>query len=538
MDIISLIAGLSAPAAYPDAVRHVEIRQTHISVICLTEDVVYKIRKPVKFPFLDFSSLPQRRFDCEREVELNQRLAPDVYLGIVPIVLRDGKIHVEGPGEIIDWAVKMRRLPDEASLEHRLDRGEIGPEMIGMLGRRLAQFHAAAASGAHIAQYGRHAVVSRNVLENLDVIPKSGGTLLEPEQLTRLAELIRLRLDKDRDLIERRAARGIPRDTHGDLRLDHVYFFPECVPPADLSVIDCIEFNDAFRYADPVADIAFLIMDLKFHGDSDLARRLADDYFTESHDEEGRQLLPLYVSYRAAVRAKVATLELAESEIPESERLAAAERARGLWRLALSELEIPSRRPCLVLVGGLQGTGKTSLARGLAEVAGFTVIRTDVVRKELARTSASPSTGAAGQGGLYASEWTERTYEECLWRAVDLLRQGQRVIVDGTFLLERHRRRFLEAARSLALSGLFLSCQADPQVIRRRLAERTGDASDADWEVYRAAVEKWEPASDLTARVTAITDCSGSTLSARLFAADVLRKAELLEPLDSDTSGA
>ncbi len=528
MDITSLIAELSKPEIYPHDVQRVELRQTHISVICLTDDVVYKIRKPVKFSFLDFSTLAQRRFDCEREVELNQRLAPDVYLGIVPIVRRNGRVSVEGPGEIIDWAVKMNRLPDSATLEHRLQRGEVGPEMIGLLGRRLAAFHAAAASGAHIAEYGRYEAISHNVLENLEVVQGNGDAVIDSEQLARLTQLIRQRLESDRELIDRRKERGVPRDTHGDLRLDHVYFFPDRLPPADLCVIDCIEFNDAFRYADPVADIAFLIMDLKYHGHPELARRLTDEYFLAAGDEEGRQLLPLYVSYRAAVRAKVATLALAESEIPEAERKAASERARGLWLLALSELEAPWRRPCLVLVGGLQGTGKTTLARGLAEVAGFTVIRTDVVRKELIEESQRSSPGRTNTVGIYAEEHIDQTYDECLRRAVELLRRGRRVIVDATFSREVQRQRFLDAARRLGMPGYFLNCQADSEIVHRRLDERSGDASDADWQVYQTSVSKWEKAGNSTARVMTLVDCGQSAEAARDFAVDVLRKADLL----------
>jgi aminoglycoside phosphotransferase family enzyme/predicted kinase len=528
MDIASLIAELSKPEIYPCHVERLELRQTHISVICLTDDVVYKIRKSVKFSFLDFSTLAQRRFDCEREVELNQRLAPDVYLGIVPIVRRDGRVYVEGPGEVIDWAVKMNRLPDSATLEQRLQRGEVGPEMIGMLGRRLAAFHAAAASSAQIAEYGRYEAITHNVLENLEAVHGSGDAVIDAEQLARLTQLVRQRLESDRELIIRRMERRVPRDTHGDLRLDHVYFFPDRDPPADLCVIDCIEFNDAFRYADPVADIAFLIMDLKYHGHPELARRLTDEYFVAAGDEEGRQLLPLYVSYRAAVRAKVATLELAETEIPEAERKAASERARGLWILALSELEVPSRRSCLVLVGGLQGTGKTTLARGLSEAAGFTVIRTDVVRKELIEKSQLASPGRSNTAGIYAEERIDQTYEECLHRAVELLRLGRRVIVDATFAREVQRQKFLEAARCLGIPAYFLNCQADPEIVHRRLDARSGDASDADWQVYQAAVDKWEKAGSSTARVMTRVDCGGSAEAARDFAADVLKNAELL----------
>jgi len=592
MELASLIAELSDPLAYSDSacpgsigkvpIEKVELRQTHISIVCLTENLVYKIRKPVRFSFLDFSSLEKRHIDCEREVELNRRLAPDVYLGVVPIIKRDGRLYVDaianvpfareesdhgnrpdkGHDEIIEWAVKMRRLPEAATLKHRLAQGEIEPGTMKIVGRRLAAFHAAAATGPEVAAFGRYAAVSHNLLENLDSGRACGNDIVDQALIRRLDELTRARLDEVRELIERRARRGVPCDTHGDLRLDHVYFFPERDPPADLCIIDCIEFNDGFRYADPVSDIAFLVMDLKFQGRSDLASELSDAYFATTGDTEGLELLPLYVSYRSAVRAKVATLEFTESEIPESNRLAALERARGHWLLALGELEVPSCRPCLVLIGGLQGTGKSTLARGLAEVGGFTVIRTDVVRKELAGIVEANETGAAStpnqrqiplaevavepdglgnptavarQVEIYSENWTTRTYDECLRRALEFLRQGRRVIVDGTFSLERHRLQFLDAARRMSVPCLILTCQAEPDVIHHRLDERTGDISDADWNVYLAAVKKWEPSGELTSQVTTAIDSGDSAQSARDSAVKVLRSAGLLEAESGET---
>lgn len=389
MELARLIAALADPAAYPRSlgVEAVEVRQTHISAVFLAGPFAYKLKKPLDLGFLDYSTLERRRYFCEQEVRLNRRLAPAVYLGVVPVTADAAGVRMEGHGEIIDWAVKMVRLPDEAMLRERLRRGELGREPLEALARRLAAFHARAEAGPAVAAYGRFEVVAGNARENFDQAAPHVGTTLSRAVFERLRSLTEAALAGLRPLIEARAARGVPRDGHGDLRLDHIYLFPDRAPPGDLVIIDCIEFNDRFRCADPMADIAFTVVDLIHHGRRDLAAAFADAYFRAAGDVEGRALLPFYTAYRTAVRGKVEGMELAEPEVPEAERSAALVRARAHWLLALSELESPSRRPCLVLIGGLPGTGKTTLARGLAGRAGFDVIRSDLVRKELAGLS-------------------------------------------------------------------------------------------------------------------------------------------------------
>ncbi len=528
MDLQALLTGLSDPAAYSHSVKLVEVRQTHISVVFLADDLVYKIKKPVKFPFLDFSSLEKRHRICEREVELNRRLAPDVYLGVVPIVLQNGRLVVDGTGEPVEWAVKMRRLPDTATLEQRLSRDEVSAAQIRSLAVRLAEFHKGAPFNPGMVQYAQFAAVARNIRDNLEVARQPGAGALDQALMARLTDLTDERLATVKDLIEERANHGIPRDVHGDLHLDHVYLFPELAPAADLAIIDCIEFNDAFRFTDPVADLAFLVMDLKFHNRRDLASELVTAYFESIQDDEGMQLLPLYSSYRAAVRAKVETLELKEPEIGPEERSQAAVRARAHWMLALSELERPAQRAGLVLVGGLPGTGKSTLAHRLAEVANCTVIRSDVVRKELAGLDPETSSATGFQQGIYSSEWTDSTYDECLQRAETLLRQGRRCIVDATFSRTDDRRRFIEAAERLAIPVVCLLCEANPDVIHRRINDRRGDASDADWNVYLSAAKQWEPSAPDAKRTTTVIDSGRSSEYSLEQATGALRRTELL----------
>jgi aminoglycoside phosphotransferase family enzyme/predicted kinase len=496
MDLVRLIEALSRPTAYPEPPGEVQIRQTHISVVFLAGRQAYKIKKPVALGFLDFRTLEARRHFCAEEVRLNRRLAPAVYQGVVPVTRSGDGLRFGGDGEAIEWAVQMERLPEEATLLNRLRRGELDVSQIECLAQRIAAFHATAETSPRIAACAGFDAVVASVRDILEVPLADVDNLVRCSVLKRLRDRMAKTLARLRPRIESRAARGIPRDTHGDLRLEHIYLFPEKRPPDDLVIIDCIEFNERFRNADPVADMAFVVMDLMFEGRRDLARTFSDAYFRAMGDEEGRELLPLYTAYRSMVRAKVGGIKCAEMEIPESERTLARNRARAHWLLALGELEKADRKPCLVLVGGLPGSGKSTLARGLSERTPFHVLRSDVVRKELAGNAGVPL--PSSKAAIYTPEWTAKTYAKCLRRAEKLLFAGQRVLVDATFREERWRRVFLEAAARWGVPAVFLLCRADPAIVRQRLEHRRWDISDADWSVHQSLALSWQEIGDFT----------------------------------------
>jgi aminoglycoside phosphotransferase family enzyme/predicted kinase len=488
-----LIEALAKPAAYPHPVNDIQVRQTHISIVFLAGAYAYKIKKPVTFGFVDFSTLERRRHFCDEEVRLNRRLAPDVYLDVVPVT-RDvsSSLHVGGLAEVVEWAVKMRRLPEEATFHERLQRDDVDAGLVERFARRLADFHRESVAGPLPGELGRFAAVTGNIQGVFSQASRQISTTVSRPVFERLRMLIEHALARWAPLIESRASRGLTRDAHGDLHLDHVYWFPEQAPPGDLVVVDCIEFNDRFRFIDPVADMAFAYMDFLFHGRADLANVFAEQYFRASGDEEGRALLPLYTAYRAAVRGSVEGLHCAEAEISDEEKTVKLEQARRHWLLALAALEEPQRRPCLVLIGGLPGTGKSTLAQGLSARAGFTWIRSDEVRKELVELPIDQLVPADSRADLYHPEHTERTYRTCLHRAQELLFEGNRVLVDATFREERQRCAFLDAARAWGVPAILFLCRAEPPAVRQRLAARHGDASDADWAVYLKLRERWE----------------------------------------------
>lgn len=500
-----LVRALERPEAYPFTPEKIEVRHTHISVVFIADETVYKVKKPVDLGFLDFTDPKDREFFCHEEVRLNSRLAPGVYLGVVPIALSpDGTPHFEAEisdkDEVLHWAVKMKRLPDEATLSEQMKAEKLSAETFSALGRRIAAFHAEAEAPEEIKQYGTFDNVAFVSRENFEQAEPHIGVTLTREVWERLVAGNERRLGELKTLIDKRCADGMTKETHGDLHLDHVYYFPEAEAPSDLVALDCIEFSPAYRCTGCVVnDMAFMCMDLIFRGKSEWMERFADAYFMASGDEEGRALLPFYIAYRAAVRGKVEGMAAIDEGVPEGLREEMAAKARARWLVALDQLEEPVKRPALVLTCGLPGSGKSRMAKYLAREKNFTPVISDMVRKELAGLSPSDSASAAFGEGIYTPEWNGRTYKECLARAKELLLKGERVVVDATFREEANRVSFLELARELGVPFRIMVRTAPDEILKTRLDNRKADNySDADWEVSQKAARQWEDYSNDT----------------------------------------
>jgi uncharacterized protein len=487
------------------------VRETHISWVFLRERSVIKVKKPVNFGFLDFSDLERRRQACESEVQLNARLAPGVYQGVVPITRTAlGEHEVGGAGEVVDWAVQMRRLADADRADLRLAEGRLESAQIEALARALAQFHRAAASDAQIAEFGRVANIRGNVLENFaQAHARLSGLVSEAQQ--REVEAWQLGfLEQHAQLFEARAAAGHVRDGHGDLRLEHVYIDAAGAP----TIIDCIEFNERFRYADVCADVAFLSMDFAFHGRVSDKERFLAWYASESDDHDLYALVDFYESYRAYVRAKVSALGM--DSAPLSERAQREAEARRYFLLALASERPPDSPPRLLAVGGVIGSGKSSLARAIAAELALPVLSSDRIRKALHGVAPTTPLRDAAFDRSYSEAASERVYTEVLRRAQLMLGSGRSVILDASFRSRESRAAALALARRLGVPFLFLECQAPAEVCRARLVERARGPSESDGraQIFDDFLARYAPVSELDSSQHALVDTSGALADA------------------------
>ncbi len=521
-----LVEALSRPGAAPSFPGSLECIQTHISAVFLADDRVYKLKKPKDFGFLDFTTLEKRWHFCHEEVRLNRRLAPRVYEGVVPVVrgvdggLRFSDVVSDDPlqppppeAEVVEWAVLMVRLPEERTLKALLRNGRLTSEVLEGVAARVARFHREAERGDEISRFGDWPTVFENDRENFRQIEPFVGRTVSRPTFDRLEALAEEALRSHRGLIEDRARSGMPRDTHGDLRLEHLYLLPTPTPSPqageqpggrplservgrgeEVVAIDCVEFNERFRWADPVADVAFPVMELEFEDHPHLAAVLSSRYFEISGDHQGEALLPYYTTYRDIVRGKVRSLQGADAGLGEEAREAAARKATRHFLRALSRLSDPGDRPLLLVVHGLPGVGKSTFARALSASEGFEWIDTDRVRKELAGRERNGA-GEAFEKGIYTAEWTERTYAECRRRAREAIFGGRRVLVEGSFGRDASRRGFAAMASELGVPALFIHCFVSEEEAQRRLKTRSTGPSDADWRVHREMAARWEPAS-------------------------------------------
>jgi aminoglycoside phosphotransferase family enzyme/predicted kinase len=481
-----LVKALLEPKAYPEAPPRIEFIQTQMSFVFLTDDCAYKVKKPVNLGYLDYTTLEKRHFYCQKEVELNRRLCPDVYLGVVPVTRDKGHIFIGGRGEVIEHAVKMRRLPQEAMLDVLLAKNQVSPEMLTAVAQKLAVFHQSAETNAPISAFGDIKTIKQNTEENFSQTEKYISRTISQDKYQHIKDYTDSFIKENASLFRRRIKAGRIRDCHGDLHAAHICF------TNGICIYDCIEFNDRFRYCDVASEVAFLAMDLDHYGRADLSRSFAHAYMDSSRDEDLRQLLNFYKCYRAFVRGKVEGFKLDDPYIAPDEKRQALEKAVSYFDLAHAYTR---SRPVLFITTGLVGTGKTFLAEVLAKRLGLVVISSDVTRKQLAGIPVTEHRFEEPDTGIYSAVFSRKTYDKMFSAAGDILNDGGSVILDASFIKAEERLKARQLAKKMSADFIIIECTLDEESIKKRLAQRleAGSASDGRWEIYQPQKKQFQP---------------------------------------------
>jgi len=510
----SLVIAMMRPEFYPKPPAEVTHQETHISHLFFAGNLVYKLKKPVRYSFLDYSTLEKRRFFLQAELRLNRRLAPSVYIGVSPIACDELGWRMNGVAEAAEYTLIMRRLPDRRMLPFLLDTGQLTPTMMGRLAEVLANFHGNAQALKKLDSERYVTAVSSQWSENLDDIRSYVGQLLENEDYQAIARYGREFVERHREIFKRRAEQGWIRDVHGDLHCEHICFAPE-----GIQIFDCIEFSSRLRCCDLVSEIGFLVMDLEARGGGALVKPFLSRYHELLPDADFATLIPFAKCYRALVRGKVHALR----------GEAGFEMARRYFRYAASQTW-DAYRPFMIMISGLTGSGKSTLARALSQRLGVPTINSDVVRKSLIANVGrqAPAYGKA----LYSPTMTEKTYAKLARMADVLLGENRGVIVDATLMHQAHRQKFLQLAAKHEIPLLLIYCSASDDTTRDRLERRLtrgDDVSDGRWEVYRQQKKRFQSFDDIpsTSRFDLSTDAPVDLLVSRCegFLRGVLGKA-------------
>lgn len=450
---------------YPHPVGTLAARETHISKVFLVDPWVYKIKKAVDVGFLDYSTLKQRRYYCQREVTLNQRLAGGVYHKVVTLNQDGDRIAVQGPGRVVEYAVCMRLLPDADSLLRRLHAGRAREADMDDLALTLHRFYKSQPESPEVTAWGAPDVIGQNCRANFTLCAQVEDPCIDPQKLKIVQAATLARLDRRLDLFQLRMDEGFIRDGHGDLRCGHVYFHN------GIQIIDCIEFDARYRCCDIAADIAFLAMDLDNEGFSGFGRRLMAAYAELAADAGLWELLDFYKCYRAMVRVKVNGLRLGDDRLGALDRERLQRQTRRLLDLAVG-YAMDFSVPRLWVVCGLPASGKSTLAHALARLTGAQVLQSDQLRKRLGRQAGREEGPVPFGTGLYADDITDQVYAKLINTAAGLLDKRQPVILDATFARRAHRDQACQLARDCGAALVFVECQVPMAILKERLLAR------------------------------------------------------------------
>jgi aminoglycoside phosphotransferase family enzyme/predicted kinase len=482
----ALIEQMLQPGFYPHAVTEpIQLIQTHVSYVLLTGDYVYKLKKPVNFGFLDYSTLEKRLHFCQEELRLNQRGAGELYLQVLPVTLTDQKYDLEGTGEIVEYALKMRQFPQECLFSELFSQNKLNEMHLEELGRVVAKYHSQAETNDYIRSFGQVSQVRLAIDENYEQTLKYIGGPQTQEQLTETKAYTDKFFAQRPELFTSRIANNYIRECHGDLHLRNIAMWHD-----KIMLFDCIEFNEPFRFVDVMYDVAFTVMDIEAKGRKDLGNAFLNAYVEQTGDWEGLQLLPLYLSRQAYVRAKVTSFLLDDPSVPPAVKEDAAKTASAYYRQAWKYTQ--HKQGKLILMSGLSGSGKSTTAKYLARKIGAVHLRSDAVRKHLAGIPLLER----GGDDIYTPEMTQKTYNRLLILGVTLANQGWDVILDAKYDRQHLRQAAIIQAQQNHLPLQIIHCTAPLEVLQERLTNRTGDIADATADLLVSQLNQAEPFTD------------------------------------------
>lgn len=484
--IPALIQQMLQPGFYPHTVTEpIQLIQTHVSYVLLTGDYVYKLKKPVNFGFLDFSSVEKRQHFCQEELRLNQRGAANLYLEVLPVTQSGEHYHLGGEGETAEYVVKMRQFPQEALFSSLFADGKLDEPLLEELGRVVAAYHAKTTTNDYIQRFGEIPQVKAAFDENYQQTQKYIG---EPQTQTQFDETKQYTdqfFAERQELFTSRIKNNYIRECHGDLHLRNIALWQN-----QILLFDCIEFNEPFRFVDVMYDVAFTVMDIEARGRQDLGNAFLNTYIEQTGDWEGLQVLPLYLSRQAYVRAKVTSFLLDDPSVPVAVKEDSSQTASEYYHLAWKYTQ--HQQGQIILMSGLSGSGKSTTARYLARQLNAIHIRSDAVRKHLAGIPLLER----GGDDVYTPAMTEKTYARLLVLGTILANQGFSVILDAKYDKTQLRQAAIMQAEKSQIPLKIISCTAPMEVLQERLIQRTGDIADATADLLKSQIQQAEPFTD------------------------------------------
>ncbi len=465
----ALIQQMQSPEFYPhDVETPIRLIQTHISYILLTGEYAYKVKKPLDFGFLNYSTLEKRAHFCQEELRLNQRGAADLYLNVMPITQDGEAYHLGRDGEAVEYAIKMQQFPQDTLLNQLFERGELTEELLKELAIAVAEFHKISHTDDYIQSFGTVKSIRAAFDENYEQTEHYIGGPQTQRQFDETRAYTERFFKEREDLFKRRVQEGWVRECHGDLHLGNI-----CYWNGRLYLFDCIEFNEDFRFVDVMFDIAYIVMDLEMQGRTDLSALFLSTYVEQTGDWDGLDVLPIYVNRQSYVRAKVTSFMLGDPSVNEQTKAIASAKAAKYYALAWQYTRPKQGR--VILMAGLSGSGKSTNARYLAKKLGAVQIRSDAVRKHLGGVPLDQK----GGDDLYTPEMTQKTYGRLLELGMSLATEGYSVILDAKYDRVTLRERAIAQANAKGIPLYIVYCDAPMEVRRDRLQSRSGDIADA-----------------------------------------------------------